>query len=133
MVLILIIVLYVSIAGMALLIGIKRWELKTGNVLASSLRPGVARMSHSTVVWGKQFPYFLHSYIIEKTPVVRDAIHRLFARIILWVEHLLEQTLHTLRRGTTPQGEGAPVSDFLREVTEHKRKLLSAGEEEKEV
>ncbi len=132
MVLTLIIVLYVSIAGMVLLIGIKRFELKTGRVLASSVRPALARVSHSTVLWGKQFPYFVGRYFIQKTPVARVALQRMLARGLVWTEHLLEQMLHTLRRGTTPQKGGTPVSDFLREVTEHKRTLLRTVHRTKE-
>ena len=126
MVLVLAFILYGSILGMLALIVIKRWELKTGRKLfASSLRPPVAHSSHKAAVWIKGLPQLCLHYIAKEGPALREWLRHTLAQALLWTERTLEQALHTLQRGTVPQESNAPVSDFLREVAEYKRKLAS--------
>ncbi len=126
MVLFLAILLYVSLVCMVALVAVKRWELQTGNIVGARIRPAITHVLHSFVYWSKEtFPVFVRERFWHTiTIVVRDISRHALANGILWVEHTLERTLHAIRQNTAPppHHEGA-ASEFLREVTEHKKML----------
>jgi hypothetical protein len=59
---------------------------------------------------------------------VATFIHQGTATGVLYLEHRLERMLHTLRSSTDHQANRKEASPFLREVAEHKKKLLTARE-----
>ncbi len=119
--------LILSIAGMLGLLGFKRYELSTGNVLFASARPAVGHFLKQALWWvEKVLPALVRVYTMRTIRFCKVVLQRALARSILWIEHTLEQVLHTVReRTTTVRAPGGEASAFLREVAEHKRKLSS--------
>ena len=105
MALFLTVLLCLSAAGLVVLISVKRWELTTGRVLISKLRPAAAR------VLGEG----LH-FVERRAPAALKDLER-----------LLERVLNTLRHTTHVRG-GGEASAFLREVAEHKKSLQERQE-----
>jgi len=124
MVLFFIIALAVSIVGMTGLLGFKRYELVSGNVLFASARPAVGTFFRETLWWvEKVLPALIKTYSRRAVHLCKVVLQRGIARSILWVEHTLERVLHTVREQTTTLREPGEASAFLREVAEHKRSL----------
>ena len=57
-------------------------------------------------------------------------LHRGVAWTVLFAENMLEKTLRTLRHTTGQRGDGK-VSEFLREVAEHKKLLQDNSSDKK--
>ncbi len=126
MVLFFILALALSIAGMAALIGLKRYELSTGHVLFASARPIVGNFFKQALWWvEKVLPALVRVYTIRALRLSKIVLQRALARSILYVEHTLERVHHTVRERTTTVRAPGEASVFLREVAEHKRKLSS--------
>ena len=119
--------LIVSIVGLVSLIYVKYWELTTGKVVAVSVRPRVDRASkHTLVLFEQILPTLLRIYSRRIWLRLLAFVHRISAWIVLKTEQVLERTLHGLRRSTDVKRVPGEASVFLRQVAEHKKKLLSA-------
>ncbi len=131
---IVIIALYISITAMALLVLIKRWEVRSGKMIASPIRPATAKVAHATVVWlGGVLPGTVRVSVREFFHIFRDIGRLMTARVVLWLEYRLEKTLDFVRLRTTPSRHGGePVSVFLREVAEYKKMLSRRKRRNKE-
>ena len=116
----------VSVTGLLALILLKQWELSTGKMLAGSLRPAMHAFFHNVLVW---FETVLPALLRERTSTLGKnllaVVHRTTALLVLLTERLLERTLRFVHRSTDVRHRAAgEASAFLREVAEHKRKLL---------
>ena len=128
MVLFFIVTLLVSCVGLMLLLGIKRWELTTGQVLGANVRPHISGFFHTISVWVEQIlPTLVRMYSRLVWKKLQRTVHLSTALVVVRTEHTLERFLHTLRHTTdVRRGMDEKPSLFLREVSEHKRKLLRA-------
>ncbi|MEI6863821.1 MAG: hypothetical protein WCK46_00400 [Candidatus Adlerbacteria bacterium] len=127
--------LFVSIVGLLSLLAVKRWELKTGNVLfLARVRPTVGTMAHVFLLWVERVLPALAAHHGQRTvAVVRAWTHRTIARGVLAAERGLEHTLDTIRGATDHPKSSKEASAFLREVAEHKRRLLRRKPREKKI
>ena len=117
--------LITSAVALVLLLSIKRYELNTGRVLGASLRPYSGRFFHAVSLWVERIiPTLARIYSKRIWNTTLGTIHRLTALVVVRVEGTLERTLHTLRHTTNVRHTSSDASPFLREVSEHKRKLL---------
>src|SRR3989338_3085807 len=126
MVLFFTVTLGISIVGMSALLALKHFEMTTGRVVLGEARPGIGAFFHRGLVWvERDLPTGL-SVIAGKAVVLgKKVLHHAVARSILALERGLEWALGLLRHTTTPTQQGTgEVSAFLREVAEHKKKLL---------
>jgi hypothetical protein len=125
MVLFFTIALVISLVGMLSMLSLKRYEITTGRVVFSGLRPIVSTLLSNTLVWlQKILPMLLQNLFVRGISAARTLVHRLVAQSILAFEYVLESVLHTVREKTAPQRHVGEVSAFLREVADHKKKLL---------
>lgn len=125
MVLFLTTLLGLSIVGMAAMLWLKRYELTTGRVVLSGIRPVVGTYLSRVFVWiEKILPALVRSQLSQAGQALRILAQRLIAQSILTFEHALERLLHTVREKTAPTREPGEASAFLREVADHKKKLL---------
>ena len=116
-----------SCLGLASLIGLKRYELTTGRVVGSALRPRYGRFFQTISLWIERIlPTLVRMYGKLITRAFLRSIYRVSAHAVVRVERTLERTLHTLRHTTDVRRGMGEASAFLREVSEHKRKLLRA-------
>ncbi len=123
-----IILLGVSIAGLAALIAVKRWETASGRILWASVRPAVGATAHSALSWIERIaPALIRQWGERLARRGAAEFHRLVALTVIWTERALERTLHVLRRKTEAPRSGE-ASAFLREVSEHKKQLLQDPE-----
>ncbi len=114
----------ISILGMVALLGFKRYELLSGNVILASVRPALSTYSKHTLWWiEKVLPALVRVYSRRTVRYVKATLQQGIAHGILWVEHTLERVLHTVREQTEAPRAPGEASAFLREVAEHKRKL----------
>lgn len=63
-------------------------------------------------------------FVRLSTMVLRSAVHRGVAWLVLHAERWLERTLEVLRQRTGPRRAASSESAFLREVAAHKKTLL---------
>lgn len=125
MVLLLTTTLVISIIALCALFGIKRWELSTGAVLWSTVRPKIGAFSHHILLWVESIlPRLIYVYTKRWLRASRVAIHTLAAFSVLHLERLLERALAFVRQSTSAKPGTVEVSVFLREVSEYKRKIL---------
>lgn len=116
--------LAISIAGLVTLIALKRWEMHTGRVVLGTLRPTASKALGEALYFAEAgMPVMLKRAGRRAYAIARSLFHRFVAWSVLHTERLLERTLRAVRGATQLKGEGE-VSDFLREVAEHKRSLL---------
>lgn len=121
---VLISLLCVSIVGLVGLIALKRWEMTNGRVVMSSVRPKVGKALGEALQFAESgMPLLVRSGLRRSYAIARSLTHRLIAWTVLHTERWLERTLRGIRGATQVRGDGE-VSDFLREVAEHKRSLL---------
>ena len=120
--------LLISCFALVLLLSIKRWELTTGRVMGSSLRPHISGFFHTVSLWVEHIlPTLVKMYTRGIWQGLQRTAHWITAHVVVRTEHTLERFLHTLRHTTDPRrGMNEKPSLFLREVSEHKRKLLHA-------
>ncbi len=125
MVLLLTITLAVSILGIVSILAVKRWEMETGHVLWAGLRPTVGVFLARSLFWiERRAPRLVRELLRSAGNSLLILMHRLVAKGVLIAERGLERTLHLLRHKTdAPRAQGE-ASAFLREVAEHKKKLL---------
>lgn len=127
MVFYLIILLVVSIAGMLALLGAKRYELTSGNLIFGSSRPKLAKFSNRMVfLFGTAVPLYLRWQAGRAYHACTSWIHRIVARGAVRIEAWLERTLHIVREKTAPNRTPGEASAFLREVGEYKKKLADS-------
>ena len=118
--------LVLSILGLTAVLSLKYWELTTGRVVAGSMRPRIDRFFRSVLFWIERvIPTLLRIYVRRAVASALSLIHRVSAELIVHAEHTLEKTLHSLRHTTDVKRGVGEASAFLREVAEHKRKLLN--------
>lgn len=116
--------LSLSIIGMAAIIGLKRYELRTGKVLFASVRPRVSQYVHRGVVFfTRTLPMFIVWGSVRVYRWFRLSTRHLLAVSLLWLEHHLERMLHFLRDSAAPKDATVTPSAFLQEVAEHKKTL----------
>lgn len=128
MVLFFTITLLISIVGISSLIGVKRWELATGGIVGARMRSGVGRFFHRAVMWAEHvLPRVVVAYIEEVVGRAQDVVHRTSAYLVLHAEQWLERTLQLVRHKTDARRGMGEVSVFLREVAEHKKKLIKTS------
>lgn len=118
--------LVLSMVGLISLVALKRSEMAGGRVLGGSARPAVGHFFHQCVVFVEQvLPAAVRALALRLYARARAAAHAAAAWAVLVVERVLESVLHGIRRKTSvPHVKATKSSDFLREVAEHKKKLL---------
>ena len=126
--------LLVSIVGLVALFMIKRWELQTGNMVFATTRPRIGAWAHATLLWIERvLPALTMHYSKHAGKTAERLLHHGAAQALLAVEHGLERVLNTLRGVTEQPRSDKEASAFLREVAEHKRKLLRTPAERRAV
>lgn len=124
MVLFFTVTLAVSIVGMTTLLALKRYELNSGRVILGRARPAVGNFFHQGLSW---FEYVLPGLMrvgARRFYITMRRVGQVWAaRIVVRLEHWLEQALGHVRRTTAAPRAGRQSSAFLREVVEHKKKL----------
>ena len=130
MVLFFTVLLGISIVGLVSLLAIKRWELRTGNMLLAGVRPQVSRASHRVMVWIERvLPHIMTQLARRGVNEGRVLVHRGAAHSLLWAEQGLERVLAKLRGVTERPRSNKEASAFLREIAEHKRQLVQDKQE----
>lgn len=125
MVLFFTVTLLVSVAGMILLIAIKRFEVASGRIMLSGVRPRLNSFFARLSWWGNKMLPALARQQVER--IARLALARTqlaIAHAVVYVEHLLERVLNAVRSRTEGQYMEQEPSAFLREVADHKKTLL---------
>jgi hypothetical protein len=125
MVLFFTVLLVISIVGLVSLLVIKRWELRTGNLLLAGARPHVSVASQNVLVWFERvLPHLMVLLVRRGVHLTRVLAHRGAAHSLVWAEHTLERVLGALRGMTEQPRSNKEASAFLREIAEHKRQLV---------
>ena len=125
--------LVLSCLGLTSLVGLKRYEMNTGRVVGSNVRPQVSRFFHAISLWVERIlPTLVRMYSRILTRAFLSSVYRVTAHAVVRVEQWLERALHALRHTTDVRRGMGEASAFLREVSEHKRKLLRAQRAHKE-
>ena len=120
--------LLASIVGLLLLLSVKQWELRTGAVLGGRVRAPVGNFFHTALLWLERIlPTLTRVFLRRAFRASVAFVHRASAWGVLWAEWTLEHVLHVLRKTTSVRHGVGEASVFLREVAEHKRKLLKEG------
>ncbi len=115
--------LCLSALGLITLITAKHWELTTGRVLFSEVRPAAGHLLGAGLHFvERRAPVVLKSLAGRLYAEARTGLRIALAWAVLRAEAALERVLNTLRHTTHPHGEGE-ASAFLREVAEHKKSL----------
>ena len=128
----LIILLLVSVAGMAALLGAKHYELATGNLMFANSRPKIGKFSARMVfLFGTAIPLYLRWQASRVYAAVKAWMHWAVAHGVLRVEKWLESILENVREKTAPAREPGEASAFLREVGEYKKKLTEGSDEKR--
>jgi hypothetical protein len=132
MVLFFTVLLAISITGLVSLLALKRWELRTGNMLLAGARPHVSEVSHKILTWFERvLPHLVVQLVQRGVQQGRVLVHRGAAHSLLWAEHTLERVLTKLRGVTEhPRSSSKEASAFLREIAEHKRQLVHSKKTE---
>lgn len=116
-----------SSVGLLSLIGLKRYELTTGRIVGAQVRPWVSRFFQGVSLWVERIlPTLVRMYGKFITRAFLRSVYRVTAHAVLRVEQGLERALQALRHTTDVRRGMGEASAFLREVSEHKRKLLRA-------
>ena len=128
-------VLILSSIAMVALLWTKHWELTTGRVLFGSVRPRIGEVSHKALVVIEQHaPAFIRSRAAAFVGWLRTGARVAVARLWVATEQALERALHSLRNAMSHTHHEANVrgsaSTFLREVAEHKRRLMRRRQKE---
>ena len=124
------ITLAVSIVGITVLLLMKKIELTTGRVIFASARPRVNNFFHALLLFIELgIPFLVRVGAKRAWNATRFMILRLLARAILWLEHLLQELLKTVREKTHPAHVRGEASAFLREVGEYKKQLDESARE----
>lgn len=125
--------LVVSIAGMMSLLVLKRYELSSGRVLLGRARPAVGNFFHRGLSWFEYvLPGLVRVGVKRLYSTMRRVVHVWAARLAVTAEQWLERTLQRVRHTTAQPQSGHQSSAFLREVAEHKKKLMQDRAEDAE-
>lgn len=117
--------LSVSIIGLVGLIVLKRFELETGHVVFLDFRPRFGSFFEQVLLWAEHIlPTLARVWSRRALRAASARVHRGVARLVLFLEHGLERSLHFIRHSTDVRRSAGEASAFLREVAEHKKKLL---------
>ena len=122
----------ISIVGIWALLVLKRFEMTTGKVLGGRVRPSVDAFFHAGLVWVEhRAPALLRFWLNYALANGKKFLRYAAAHSILALERLLRRVLQLLHYTTQPGENTGEVSRFLREVAEHKKKLLKRTPVEK--
>lgn len=114
----------ISIAGMASLLVLKRYELSTGRVILGARRPAVGAFFHRTLQWIEYvLPGLVRVGVRRSYLFVRAVLRAWAGRLAVRVEALLERALHRVRNTAPTLISGGQSSQFLKEVAEHKKQV----------
>lgn len=118
--------LIIAIVGMSSLLYLKHWELTTGRLALGSVRPRANHFLRVGLFWLETvLPTLARVYARRGARALMHTLHVASAWIVLKIEQVLERALHMLRHTTDARHlPTTQASAFLREVAEHKRKLL---------
>ena len=131
MVLFLTVTLCVSIVALSALLTIKRWEIMSGRIFFSGVRPAAGRYLGAGLHFvERRAPSLLKTLAGTLYRVARRALQLGVVWTVLHAERALERVLQTLRGATRERGEGE-ASEFLREVAEHKKSLQERSSSKK--
>lgn len=126
--------LSISILGLILLLGLKRYEMVKRRMFFARSRPSISRVVHAGEFIAQYFlPYLVRRGFLVLWRRVRTGVLRGFARLTLWVEHTLHRMLGTLQHMMEPSRGRGQVSAFLQEVADHKQKLLRKPAEKRAI
>jgi len=101
-------------------------------MLLAGVRPQVGNVSRNFLVWVERvLPHLISVYAKKGARAAESTMHHAAARGLLAAEHGLERVLLRLRGVTEQPRANREASVFLREVAEHKRKLLYRKKVEK--
>jgi hypothetical protein len=117
--------LIISTLGMLSILWLKRYELRTGNVVFAGVRPSMRSFFRRGLFWVERvLPNLVEHEVRRGWVLGRATLRTGIARALLLIEQWLERGLASLRRATThaPHTQ-RDASPFLREVVEHKKKL----------
>lgn len=115
---------------MITLLSLKRYELRTHRVFFAPARPGLGTFFAGALVWLERvLPALIAREVRRGYAWARAQLRAAIAWGIIATERALERTLYVVRRKTSVPRHGE-ASPFLREVAEHKKKLLEDREEE---
>lgn len=116
--------LCISALGLLLLLGAKRYEMRTGRVIFARLRPTLQRVIHPIVLFVQyMLPFLARRSLAATVRTVRAALSRTIARVTLYLEATLTRMLAAIQQTMQPK-RGGQASSFLQEVADHKRSLL---------
>lgn len=117
--------LALSILAMVFLLALRRYELNTGHVFLAGSRPAIGAFFHRKLVWIEYvLPGLVRAGIKRSYLFVRAVARVWIGRGALAAEQRLEQALQRVRRTTSRIPRRGPRSStFLREVSEHKKKV----------
>lgn len=117
-------ILVFSIIGLALLIGVKAWELRVGHLLFPSLRMSAGMRSMRVLHFAHAgLPHTLMRTGRLTRTVVRAYMSFASAKVLFYFERGLERVLHKVRTAPVNLKERGEASPFLREVAAYKRML----------
>lgn len=109
---------------LALMLGLKRFEMRRGRVLFSGLRPRTGGLMHRGVVFVESaLPALAVGLAHGAGHGLRSLARRAMAQTILLFEQFLHRLLALMHDMTRPPQAGGPASAFLQEVAQHKRAL----------
>ncbi|MDE2071334.1 MAG: hypothetical protein KGI70_01205 [Patescibacteria group bacterium] len=124
MVIFFVVLLGISIAGLVSLLSVKHYELTRERVILPSMRPAAAHyMARAEVLARQHIPALARAHAQAWWEQALAWAHRAVASVVVELERTLERALQRLRYKTHPK-QGGEASPFLREVAEHKKKLL---------
>jgi len=119
------ITLVLSGLGLVSLLMLKSYELRTGRLFMGNFRPTLQHGLHGSVLFIEYIlPGLARRGWSGILAAVRTMLKNALARAILFFETTLERMLAFIRNLMQPPREGGEASAFLREVAEHKKKLL---------
>jgi hypothetical protein len=121
--------LILSILGMLFMLWLKRFELTTGRLVMSGVRPLVGERLAAAAQWlQERMPALLRKRVERLGQELLSFTHRTTAFVVVSVEHALERVLHTVREKTSVSPQGGEASAFLRQVADHKKELQRSRE-----
>lgn len=115
----------VSVLAMIALLAVKRYELATGKMVFSGVRPGMNVFFETASRWGQKIlPALARQYIERVVRLMLTRLQLALAHGVVAFEHTLERVLSAVRRRTEGEHPHHEPSAFLREVADHKKNLL---------
>jgi hypothetical protein len=126
--------LCVSAFGLVLLLGFKRYEMRTGRVVFARLRPAMRRVIHPIVLFVQYLlPFMARRSIAVTVRAARAGLTATLARVTLYLEATLARMLAAVQQAMQPRRGGGQASSFLQEVADHKRRLLKDPAEKRAI